>query len=30
MRLDHFAVLLESAIGSGHEARAAVAAAEVG
>jgi hypothetical protein len=30
MRLDHFAVLLESAIGSGHEARAAVAAVDVG
>jgi AcrR family transcriptional regulator len=30
MRLDHFAVLLESAIGSDHEARAAVPAAEVG
>jgi hypothetical protein len=30
MRLDHFAVLLESAIGSDHDARAAVAAAEVG
>jgi len=30
MRLDHFAVLLESAIGSGGEARAAVAAVDVG
>src|SRR6478736_4605466 len=30
MRLDHFAVLLESAIGSDHDARAAVAAVDVG